>query len=101
MTSPLDKLAQLGVTMAEVDLRPEHGPDVGGVLLAELKDGWAGVQVQVSRDLTGRPREQFAEWAESRITRLIESGPEPDGWKQRADGIWQLWGRRQQLPSLD
>ena len=43
----------------------------------------------------------FAEWAESRINRFLERGPEPDGWQRTADGVWQLCAKQEVLPSLD
>lgn len=42
-----------------------------------------------------------AEWAGQRVTRFLEHGPGPDGWHRRhIDGVWQLWARVMELPSL-
>jgi hypothetical protein len=86
--------------MQEVDFSGED-PGIGGCLRAEIKDGWAGLAVLVRSSLDAEQKASFAEWAESRINRLLESGPQPDGWQQQPDGIWQLCARQMTLPSLD
>jgi hypothetical protein len=42
------------------------------------------------------------EWAEQRLDRFEEAGPEPDGWQRRKDGTWQLWPvNHPELSALD
>jgi hypothetical protein len=101
MTGAEERMAASGLILQETDLGRDDEPDVGGCLMAEISEGWAGVQVVIKPGLAGPPRADFAEWAESRIKRFLQHGPEPDGWRQRPDGVWQLWGRRQEMPSLD
>jgi hypothetical protein len=101
MTGAEERMAERGLILQETELGRDDDPDVGGCLMAEISDGQAGVQVVIRPGLTGQPRADFAEWAESRIKRFLEHGPEPDGWRQRPDGVWQLWGRLQEMPSLD
>jgi hypothetical protein len=74
---------------------------IGGCVQAEVKDGFAGIQVVVRPGLDPGLKHTFAEWAESRINRLLEHGPSPDGWQQTADGTWQLCARQEELPRLD
>jgi hypothetical protein len=51
------------------------------------------------------PRAGMADWADVRLERLAEHGPEPDGWgiHPRADGatVYQLLIRTVVLPTLD
>jgi hypothetical protein len=101
MTGAEERLAEVGLSFQEIDLVRDGEPDVGGCLLAEVTDGMAGLRIVVKRGLAGGVREKFAEWAESRITRFLEHGPEPDGWQPRGDGAWQLCGRLQEMPNLD
>jgi hypothetical protein len=101
MTGAEERMAESGLILQETELGRDDEPDVGGCLMAEISEGWAGVQVVIKPGLAGQPRADFAEWAESRIKRFLQHGPEPDGWRQRPDGVWQLWGRMQEMPSLD
>lgn len=44
---------------------------------------------------------EVREWARSRLLRLVECGPEPDGWRVEHDGpelVYQLCARRVWLP---
>ena len=86
--------------MQELDLGA-YDPAVGGCVRAHIKDGFAGIEVFVRAGLAADLKTSFAEWAESRINRFLERGPEPDGWQQNADGSWQLCARQEALPSLD
>jgi hypothetical protein len=101
MTGAEERLAEVGLTFQEVDLVRDGEPDVGGCLLAEVSENRAGIRIVVRQGLAGWVREKFAEWAESRIKRFLEHGPDPDGWQQRGDGVWQLCGRLQEMPNLD
>lgn len=101
MTGAEERLAEVGLSFQEIDLVRDGEPDVGGCLLAEVADGRAGIRIVIRQGLTGWVREKFAEWAESRIKRFLEHGPDPDGWQQRRDGVWQLCGRLQEMPALD
>jgi hypothetical protein len=56
------------------------------------------VKAAIRPGLDGWQRDMFAEWAESRFARLIEHGPEPDGWQERSGGARQLWGRLTKVP---
>ncbi|MGW0251067.1 hypothetical protein ACWDYH_31005 [Nocardia goodfellowii] len=96
-----ERLNALGISLEETDFGREDEPDVGGCLLVEAFEQGMKVMVAVRPGLVGGDRETYAEWAESRLRRFAEHGPEPDGWQKRSDGRWQLWARQQQLPSLD
>jgi hypothetical protein len=101
MTGAEERMAERGLILQETELGRDDDPDVGGCLMAGISNGQAGVQVVIRPGLAGQLREEFAAWAESRIQRFLQHGPEPDGWRQRPDGVWQLWGRLQEMPSLD
>jgi hypothetical protein len=101
MSGAEERMASQGLILQETELGRDDDPAVGGCLMAEISGGMAGVQVVIRPGLAGQTRADFAEWAESRINRFLEHGPEPDGWRQRPDGVWQLWGRLQEMPSLD
>jgi hypothetical protein len=90
----------MGVPIQEVDLSG-YDAAVGGCVRAHIEDGFAGIEVIVRPGLAADLKTSFAEWAESRINRFLERGPEPDGWQQTADGVWQLCARQETLPSLD
>jgi hypothetical protein len=90
----------MGVPIREVDFS-DYDPAVGGCVRAHIEDGFAGIEVLVRSGLAVDLKTSFAEWAESRINRFLERGPEPDGWQQTADGVWQLCARQETLPSLD
>ncbi len=90
----------MGVPIREVDLSG-YDAAVGGCVRAHIEDGFAGIEVIVRPGLAADLKTSFAEWAESRINRFLERGPEPDGWQQTADGVWQLCARQETLPSLD
>ncbi|MDX3075765.1 hypothetical protein [Streptomyces sp. MI02-7b] len=96
-----ERLAAAGVALEETDFGREDEPDIGGCLLAESVEDGIRANIVVRPGLVGEARTAFAEWAESRLQRFLEHGPEPDGWQERSDGAWQLWGRWAQLPSLD
>jgi len=90
----------MGVPIQEVDLSG-YDAAIGGCVRAHIEDGFAGIEVIVRPGLAADLKTSFAEWAESRINRFLERGPEPDGWQQTADGVWQLCARQETLPSLD
>ena len=90
----------MGVPIREVDFS-DFDAAVGGCVRAHIEDGFAGIEVIVRSGLAVDLKTSFAEWAESRINRFLERGPEPDGWQQTADGVWQLCARQETLPSLD
>jgi hypothetical protein len=94
------RLAAIGIPLEEIDFGREDEPDVGGCLLAEDVPDGGGTRVKaaIRPGLDGWQRDMFAEWAESRFARLIEHGPEPDGWQERSDGARQLWGRLTKMP---
>ncbi|MEU2004541.1 hypothetical protein ACH47B_26420 [Rhodococcus sp. NPDC019627] len=83
------------------DFGSEGDPEVSGCLLVRQFDEGLMMKAAVLPGLFGEAREKFAEWAEARFLRFAEHGPEPDGWQKTSDGDWQLWGRLQQMPSLD
>lgn len=90
-----------GWPIEEEDFGREDEPLVAGcALLREVGDG-VMVRLVVRPGLEGELRVTFAEWAQQKILRFAEHGPEPDGWQRRSDGDWQLWARLVQLPSLD
>jgi hypothetical protein len=101
MSTAEERLAALGVPLEEIDFGREDEPDVGGCIMAEDAEGGTRVKVVIRPGLAGEPRATFAEWAESRFARLIEHGPEPDGWEDHGYGRWQLWARMHQLPRAD
>ena len=90
----------MGVPIREVDFGG-YDAAVGGCVRAHIEDGFAGIEVIVRPGLAADQKTSFAEWAESRINRFLERGPEPDGWQQTADGVWQLCAKQEVLPSLD
>ena len=90
----------LGVPIREVDFSA-YDAAVGGCVRAHIEDGFAGIEVIVRSGLAPDLKTSFAEWAESRINRFLERGPEPDGWQRTPDGVWQLCARQETLPSLD
>ncbi|WP_280393645.1 hypothetical protein [Nocardia brasiliensis] len=96
-----ERLADLGMTFEETDFEGEVDSEVQGCLLIRRFDHGLRVKIAVAAGLAGEAREAFAEWAESRILRFTEHGPEPDGWSERTDGDWQLWARWQQMPLID
>ena len=86
--------------MREADFSASD-PAIGGCVRAQIADGFAGIEVIVRSGMAADLKSSFAEWAESRINRFLERGPEPDGWQRGEDGIWQLCARQETLPSLD
>jgi len=90
----------MGVPIREVDFSA-YDAAIGGCVRAHIENGFAGMEVIVRSGLAADLKASFAEWAESRISRFLERGPEPDGWQQTADGVWQLCARQETLPSLD
>jgi hypothetical protein len=90
----------LGVPIREADFSA-YDAAVGGCVRAHIEDGFAGIEVIVRSGLAADLKTSFAEWAESRINRFLERGPEPDGWQRTPDGVWQLCARQEALPSLD
>jgi hypothetical protein len=96
-----DRLKARGVVLEEIDFGREDEPNVSGCLVAQYVEQGVRLKVAVRPGLSGHWREGFAEWAESRLQRFLDHGPEPDGWQKRSDGAWQLWGRWTQMPSLD
>ena len=90
----------MGVPIQEIDFSA-YDPAIGGCVRAHIENGFAGMEVIVRTGLAADLKASFAEWAESRINRFLERGPEPDGWQQTADGVWQLCARQETLPSLD
>ena len=64
-----------------------------------LPDGRWRVEIQVRRD---SPRDELLlEWVDQRIGRLLEYGPEPDGWGLRPDLGYQLCARPVLMPQLE
>jgi hypothetical protein len=96
-----ERLGALGVPFEETDFGDNVDPDVFGCLLVRQVDNGLMMKVAIRPGLVRDARETFAQWAESRLQRFAEHGPEPDGWQKRSDGDWQLWGRLQQMPRLD
>lgn len=98
-----ERLATAGISIDDVDFSREDEPDVVGCLLMQRVEGGSKIRVAIRPGTTGEPRARYAEWAESRIQRFIEHGPEPDGWQARSDmdDGWQLWGRERLLPHFD
>ena len=90
----------MGIEMREADFGT-YDPSIGGCVRAHIEDGFAGIEVVVRPGLAADLKSSVAEWAESRINRFLERGPEPDGWQKTPDGIWQLCARQEALPSLD
>jgi len=86
--------------MQEADFS-SYDAAIGGCVRAHMEDGFAGIEVIVRAGLAADLKTSFAEWAESRINRFLERGPEPDGWQRSADGVWQLCARQETLPSPD
>lgn len=96
-----ERLGALGVPFEEIDFGANVDADVRGCLLVRQVGEGLMMKVAIRPGLVGPARETFAHWAESRLQRFAEHGPEPDGWQKRSDGDWQLWGRLRQMPNLD
>ncbi|MFJ8464154.1 hypothetical protein [Streptomyces swartbergensis] len=78
--------------------RPEHD---GFAQIIDPGDGSLRVNFLIRPGTGPEDRAAFAEWAESRLDRFFEHGPEPDGWHWvEAVGGWQLWTRWMQMPEL-
>lgn len=94
------RLINQGALIREVHLGPTD-PALEGCLLVRETDAGSEVNVVIRLDLEKDRRAMYLEWAEQRVDRLLEHGPEPDGWKRNGEGDWQLWARRVLLPSLE
>jgi hypothetical protein len=95
------RLMTRGVPIDSADLPRSDEPDIIGYFVLYPEPWGARVFLQVPRSISMEDRNTFAEWAESRLDRFLESGPEPDGWQKRtSDGGWQLWARKVLLPPL-
>jgi hypothetical protein len=81
------RLADAGIPLEEEDFGREDEPDVCGCLLAGTVTGGTRVKAVIRPGLSSWQRETFAEWTESRFARLLEHGPEPDGWQKRSCGV--------------
>ncbi len=94
----------MGLVIEEYDLERDDEPDVIGLVVVWWLDPAHEryrVVLFVAPGTTTERRAQFAEWAASRLSRLMESGPEPDGWQERqTDGGLQLWARLVFLPEV-
>ncbi|MBC9730550.1 MULTISPECIES: hypothetical protein [Streptomyces] len=101
MDSAEARLAAMGWPVEEEDFGRADEPDVQGCLLIEEVEGGVRARIVVRPGLQGDVRKSFAEWAESRLQRFMEHGPEPDGWQKRSDGGWQMWARLHQMPSWE
>lgn len=95
------RLADLGISIDEVDFGREDEPDIIGCAVAWPVGDGHRVSLVVRPGIEPWQRSMFAEWATSRLGRLAEHGTEPDGWQLRSDGGWQLWSRLHQLPSFE
>jgi hypothetical protein len=96
------RLTNAGIPLEEEDFGREDEPDVVGCILAEPVEGGTRAKAVIRPGLTGKLRAMFAEWAESRLQRFTEDGPEPDGWQRRiGDRAWQLWARLHEMPDTD
>lgn len=86
---------------ADVVARLDDG--LKGCLIMEQGPGGAicGGRLGYRPDLQMNEVRTLGEWATSRVARFLEHGPEPDGWKRRGDGGWQLWAQLMELPPLD
>lgn len=94
-----ERLIASGVSIEESDFWLTDQLDVCGALLVHHVNGEVLRIVAIRPGLTGEKREQFIEWAESRLLRFDEHGPEPDGWRYRTDGGWQLWDHWWEMPN--
>lgn len=72
-----------------------YKPRVAGICGLEPSRGTSAFEVDVyaPHGASAGVRALFMEWAFVRITRLVEAGPEPDGWGPAAGGAWCLWAR--------
>lgn len=96
------RLNERGITIGEFDFGREDEPDVSGfAMIEELPESSSRIVLLVRPGTASEIRAMFAEWAEQRLARFFEHGPEPDGWQRRSDGAWQLWTRLVELPPLD
>ena len=99
------RLAALGIPLEDQDFGDAVDHEVLGCILAAPAEGGNKFRAVLRPGLSGETRETFAEWAASRFARFAERGPEPDGWQEQQElsdgGVWQLWGRLTEMPSLD
>lgn len=94
------RLASHGITI-EGDFPAGANPEHNGCAVICEAEGGISVRLVIRPDQDSLARATFAEWAESRLDRFLEHGPEPDGWQRRSDGGWQMWTRLVNLGDLD
>lgn len=96
-------LNALGFELQEFDFGREDEPDVtGAIAVGFLDEDTYNATIIIRPGTQPDIRAMFAEWVLSRLGRLFEHGPEPDGWRLRkSDGRWDLWGRLVDFPPID
>lgn len=90
-----------GWPVEEVDFGREDEPDVDGCVVVKYVEDGVTARVVARPALSEERRAGFSAWALQILEHLLEHGPEFDGWQERSDGGWQLWGRVHELPSVD
>lgn len=98
-------LGKIGIRIEEFDFGREDEPDVVGYVTLEWLDldhERYQARLLVRPGISAEDRASFATWYLGALDRWLNNGPEMDGWQRRdSDAGWQLWCRRQYLPSLD
>jgi len=81
-----------------VEFQAFHDVEPEWIGLVVLNEG--GGAAIVRDDVDAHNLQQFCSEFASRIERVIEHGPEPDGWHYRPhDGGWELWAKACQDPN--
>ena len=79
--------------------------DHDAFIVVEVDDGEVFYGCAVNPDID--PEREFGAlgWCAQLVTRIEDLGFDQamvtDGWQQRSDGRWQLWGRAVELPRFD
>ncbi len=94
------QLADMGLALEEGAFPLDDDKEVKGIAVV-IPDEGRHRCILVVRPGTSQPdRDLTAEWAISRIPRLLTDGPEVDGWQSRNDGGWQMYLRVTYLPDF-
>ena len=95
------QLADLGLCLEEGAFPLDDDEGVKGIAVVIPDEGRQRCIIVVRPGASQADRNLTAEWAVSRIPRLLTDGPEVDGWQSRSDGGWQLYLRLIYLPPFD
>ncbi len=100
MSTAEERLVNAGAPVHYIDFDVADEA-IGGVLRAIFAPDGVHFRVLARLSLSETDRQSFAEWAEVRLIRFHDHGPEPDGWRRHDDQHYQLFAEKIQLPSLE